>query len=319
MNKHFLIKIVITSALVSCNTVSKLANGTLKTDLGQSNSEVAARFERYKAKQSHCSFDAAADYRVILAGFGPFSGRPINTSGLIAHNFVDFQNNRINTPIIPTLTTNDHDGIAKQGQVAIAGKHISICAVTASVIWDLAGAIYLYEASIFKPNLIIMSGMDGKNNYVGTWESGTKNVAAGLSGYEHDGSSSEVTPSTDGQDLIPIVPGSAATLDMTWDPVALTGMANPLLRRDLQTFTTRNAVGHTPGTYLCNNVSYVVIAGLTGVEIPLAGGLLPIRIQNLSDTKAGFFHYPWLSPQDGEAVRAWSNVMAGAIKQILEL
>ncbi len=306
-------------ALASCKTSTSSDHGHLKTDLDTSNSDVAARFERYKSKQTHCAFDADAAYRVILAGFGPFSGKPVNTSGLIAHNFADFLNHRINTPVIPMLTNNDMDGITKQDRVTINGKNISVCAVTASVIWDLAGAIYLYEAGLSKPNLIIMSGMDGKNDYVGTWESQTKNDAFGKPGFEHDGTGSEVTPNTGGGDaLIPILPGGAETLTMSWNPVELAAMANPTLSRNLHEFSTRNPPDHTPGTYLCNNVSYVVLAGLSGNDLALAGGMMTVKSPNLPGTKAGFFHYPWLSPQDGHAVHEWTNVMAGAIQTILK-
>jgi hypothetical protein len=312
--------LAIVFALTSCKTSKVPGHGHLKTDLGTSNSEVAQRFERYKAKHTHCAFDEDADYRVILAGLGPFSGKPVNTSGLIAHNFADFLNHRVNTPVLPTLTSADMDGIVKQDVVTINGKSVSICAVTASVIWDLAGAIYLFEAALFKPDLIIMSGMDGKNDYVGTWESQTKNVAFGMAGYEHDGSESEVTPNTGGGDtLIPIVPGATETLTMSWNPEELAAMANPILSRDLADFSTRHPPEHTPGTYLCNNVSYAVIAGLSGKDLSLAGGMMTVKSPNLPVTKAGFLHYPWLSPPDGHAVAAWTNVMAGAIQSILNL
>jgi hypothetical protein len=61
-------------------------------------------------------------------------------------------------------------------------------------------------------------------------------------------------------------------------------------------------------------VSYVVLAGLAGYELPLAGGMMNVKVNGLSATKAGFFHYPWTSGQDKGAIATWVKVMEAAIK-----
>jgi pyrrolidone-carboxylate peptidase len=305
------------SLTASCSTPRRQKSKVL-TDLGADNEAVAARFERYKSKTSHCAPVpvSQAGYRVILAGFGPFSGVSLNTSSLVAMNFADLIDPARGEFMLPALKPEDADGIVRQGIVMIDGVRVAVCAVTASVIWDLAAAIYLHEAGAFRPDLLIMAGMDGGNANVGTWEHHATNVAAHLHGYEHDGSSSSVTPKIDDElsgDTI-ILPAGPDSLPMTWNSPNITAMTRPIVRERFPGFDVRTSDEETPGKYLCNNVSYVVLAGLAGYELPLAGGMMNVKVNGLSATKAGFFHYPWTSGQDKGAIATWVKVIEAAIK-----
>lgn len=305
--------------LVSCRSVSGHKNKLL-TELGADNESVAERFELYKAKKSHCfqSAKTKARYRVILAGFGPFSGVEFNTSSLVAMNFADQFGPSQKALRSPIINNADADGIIRQDVVTINGIDVEICAISTSVIWDLAAAIYLHEASLFKPDLIIMTGMDGGNHQVGTWEQYALNIAKPSSGFESDGSESVIKPvaPTDGSEPV-ILPNGPDSLKMTWNAFKLLEVTRPIVKQKFPDFDVQTSVDENPGKYLCNNVSYVVLAGLAGHKLPLAGGRLNLRLSGLSGTKAGFFHYPWDSKQDAEAVRNWSEVMAAAISSEL--
>lgn len=299
----------------ACRT-ARHSKSKILTDLGGDNKLVSERFERYKSKRQHCSPvpAAQANYRVLLAGFGPFSGVEFNTSSVVAMNFADQFADTGNSLTKPSIGKNDADGIVRQDIVTISGKRVAVCAVAASVIWDLAAAIYLYESEIFRPDLIIMSGMDGGNETIGTWEHHATNVAKSVHGYESDGAESTVTPieSSHGGDPI-ILPGGPDKLSMTWDAQRLVDVTRPIVRKKFPDFDVQTSEMETPGKYLCNNVSYVVLAGIAGHRLRLAGGKMNIKVHGLSKTRAGFFHYPWNSKQDDAAVRAWSRVLAAAI------
>jgi pyrrolidone-carboxylate peptidase len=231
-------------------------------------------------------------------------------------NFADLIDPARGEFILPAFKPEDSDGNVSQDIVMIDGVRVAVCAVTASVIWDLAAAIYLHEAGVFRPDLMIMAGMDGGNANVGTWEHHATNVAAHLHGYEHDGSSSSVTPQKENDlsgDTV-ILPAGPDSLPMTWNSPNITAMTQPIVRERFPGFDVQTSDEETPGKYLCNNVSYVVLAGLADYELPLAGGKMNVKVNGLSATKAGFFHYPWTSGQDKGAIATWVKVMEAAIK-----
>jgi pyrrolidone-carboxylate peptidase len=308
--------LVATMSFGSCRSPKSRVSKVL-TDLGSDNEAVAERFNQYKAKRDHCSLVPRdkAKYRVILAGFGPFSGLEFNTSSLVAMNFSAQLDHTQAGLISPLINKDDADGIVRQDIVSIDGVKVAVCAVSASVIWDLAAAIYLHEAQNFKPDLIIMSGMDGGNPTLGTWEHHAMNVAKSMHGYERNGSQSSVTPKepADGSDPL-ILPGGPEVLPMTWNAKRLVEVTSPMVRKFFTNFDVQTSDEETPGKYLCNNVSYVMLAGLAGHPLPLAGGKMSMKINGLESVRAGFFHYPWDSEQDADAVRHWSEVLAAAIK-----
>lgn len=289
------------------------------TDLGRHNDAVASRLSRYQSKSSHCQSVEGVKYRVMLTGFGPFSGEPVNTSGLVAMNFSRFMKHIDSKIIIPEIKGDDADAIVNQEVINIEGAKIAVCAVETSVIWDLAGSIYLHEASLFKPDLIIMSGIDSGNRFVGTWEQYSSNIAVGESGYESDGSVSSVTPvRSSSDDIIKIFPGGPEKFLMTWDAASLAAKTDLIIKEKLKDFELQTSPAANPSDYLCNNVSYVVLAGISGFTLPLAGGKMLVHAEGLRATKAGFFHYPSFSPQDEISVKVWIEVMAKVIESEME-
>ncbi len=304
-------------ALSSCSRIDSHHFSSQKqfTDLGRDNDAVASRLLRYQGKSSHCKSVSGVNYRVMLTGFGPFGGVPVNTSGLVAMNFSRFMNRRNPRLIIPKINESDANAIVHQDIVKINNARIAVCAVETSVIWDLAGSIYLHEASLFKPDLIIMSGVDSRSPFIGTWEQYSSNIAIGKSGYEGDGRASSVTPVQSNADsTIEIFPGGPENIFMTWDAADLAAKTNLIVREKLENFELWSSPTENTGDYLCNNVSYVVLAAIAGFTLPLAGGNMIVHSGGLRATKVGFFHYPSSSPHDEYSVKVWSEVMAKAIE-----
>jgi pyrrolidone-carboxylate peptidase len=313
--RHALL-IAVLATLCDCRSTAVIRSEVL-TDLGADNDAVASRFEAYKYKKKHCHFDSPtkSDYRVMLTGFGPFSGVEFNTSSLVAMNFADRFNQSQSGLISPIISKDDADGITRQDVVTIGGLRVEVCAVSASVIWDLAAAIYLHEAQLFRPNLIIMAGMDGREHEMGTWEHHAVNIAMPSHGYEADGSQSSVTPVSGSQTSeAEILKDGPAVLKMTWNATKLVEATQSIIRKEMPGFDVRTSDEETPGKYLCNNVSYLVLAGLRGVPLVLAGDRIKMQISGLDFTRAGFFHYPWSSKQDLQAVHIWSDVLEAAIR-----
>ncbi len=296
-----------------CHHVDIDRESALKTDLGPSNDLVAGRYEAYKKKPTHCRFMVHADYRVLLGSFGPFSGQQVNTSSLVAMNFGKMVNDPSAGLQHPQILDLDGDAAISESLVTINGKTVAVCAVNAAVVWDLAASIYVFEANIMKPDLIILSGMDGSQDRIGTWEHYARNLALGDYGYDRDGHRDGIKPQTNGTALIPIQPGGPAEVRMTWDGNAILAATASIVREGLPGFDLQTSPNENPGTYLCNNVSYAVLTALNGGKLFLAGGKMMIAADGLKDTHAGFFHYPWESPQDDRTVRLWTRVLAAAI------
>jgi pyrrolidone-carboxylate peptidase len=150
---------------------------------------------------------------------------------------------------------------------------------------------------------------------MGTWEHHAVNIAMPSHGYEADGSQSSVTPVSGSQTSeAEILKDGPAVLKMTWNATKLVEATQSIIRKEMPGFDVRTSDEETPGKYLCNNVSYLVLAGLRGVPLVLAGDRIKMQISGLDFTRAGFFHYPWSSKQDLQAVHIWSDVLEAAIR-----
>jgi len=73
--------------------------------------------------------------------------------------------------------------------------------------------------------------------------------------------------------------------------------------------------------YICNNVSFAVVSGLTGTPVALAGGAINLAPQN-TGTQVGFLHYPYAASapgraDDAEQVFGWAKVLATVFRHAL--
>lgn len=338
----------------------------IKTDLGPvGNSAVVDQFKRYRDKTVHCD-DSGSGTRVLLTGFGLFSssplnaqGRPYNISGLVtrfmAEPAVFPQSVNTATATAPHtianglyatmshMPANAHGGHAAQRELIIDQNTVTVCFLLLDVIWDQAAAIILYEASRFKPDRIIMSGLNGNQSKVGLFEAGAINSAMTYSGFSADGSAATnnlpvATPQGDPPILDPNQPGVENPIAMTWDAKALAQITQPIAQRIPtglfgQRFSVRGETDARPtNEYICNNVSFVVLHAAKGTTVDLAGGRL--RLGNASQQPAagsdidfvaldgtvmsniksiGFFHFPNTKNDRGNAVFGWSLVLAKAM------
>lgn len=326
MLRHSLSRILLLSltalgASTACNSNGRRAGASeTLTDLGaEGNQAVADRFNAYRQKRSTenggCR-PATSAKRVMITGFGLFTGVDYNISGVVAQSFAD----QAFTP--EDLALNGSDAIGGSGSVGagripesalgavttvrhmtIRGEEYEVCVLTLDVLWDLAAAIITLEAESFQPSMIIMSGRGASQAIV---EAGALNDAqVGLEGYDASGSIDSVNAPV----ASPILLGRPTESRMTWNGAALAFAARPVVQS--LGFTIGAASGpRRDNNYICNNVSYVVLEAARGAHLSLAGGLIAWSPAIQSDPKIGFFHYPGTATHDRAKVAGWVRVLA---------
>jgi hypothetical protein len=347
----------------ACRTVN---NSELKTDLGPvGNTKVVEQFKKYKNKNQHCDATGAGT-RIILTGFGLFSTPPLNEknvayniSGLISRfmatptvfpNAIDTDTSTIPTNLADSnfatyshMPANAEGAIVSQREMTIDQKQVTVCFILLDVIWDQAAAIILYESTLFKPERIIMGGLNAGEKTFGMFEAGAVNHATAYQGFESSGASNmNNVPKADGSGDSPVLPhndpGVEKQILMTWAPKDLATFASPVatsIKRNgkKNVFDVKGEDAARPSNdYICNNVSFVILHAMKGTVINLAGGKLRFGpIQNMppqgsgiefveipSDISsgiksAGFFHYPDTATDKGETMFGWSKVIAKAM------
>ena len=333
--------LVLIIGLIACAPVEKSRNDTgesaTKTDLGAAaNTYVTSRLASYRAKSSpHCKSTNGEAKRVLVTGFAPFSGVTYNISGTVAgsllngywpESFEAALPTEIGAPDSSLLNRDDYGARAQVAQVTIGGKSYEVCTLLLEVTWDLAASIIIAEASEFKPQMIIMSGADGSQPSKATFEARSYNRALfGSESYDHRGHAlGDIAPISD--DVVPGYSDQAGVgLPMTWNRAVLNGQVGPFVKAVNASFSLDEADSN-PGSYICNNVSYVILSAIAGRNLSLAGGSighsqLGYTPASLAGVKAGFFHYPWAATTPAAAdpaqIFAWSKVIAKAISVTL--
>ena len=311
------------SSVSSCKSPGDTAS-LPATDLSPAgNTRVATTFAAYQKKEGGCHARGEGR-RVMVTGFGLFAGVSYNISGAVVSSFADaaFTPEKIDptqvpgvhgTPASGILSDDEHGGRVINRAMEIGGAPVDICFLTLDTLWDLAAAIIVYEADRFKPDMILMTGRGG---YGADFEGGAYNYAAPEPGFNSDGSvAREVTPVVAAQArarVSPIIPGAEWKLAMSWDGPRLYGRVAPMIR----------ALGFTPelhtdarddNTYICNNVSFVVIAAARHEPIILAGGEIRMTTGWGAGAKVGFFHFPTGATAQADAVASWIQVLAAMI------
>ncbi|MCX6106300.1 MAG: hypothetical protein NTY08_10775 [Proteobacteria bacterium] len=324
---HFGIILLLIGCGQTADNVTKL-----KTDLGSvGNQLVADTFERYRGKAEHCRASSDAP-RVLVTGFGLFSGVEYNISGAVVSSFAD--PNFTASDIDPTgrtvpladaasgrLEFGDFGGRAKNRTIRISGQQYELCLLTLDVLWDLAAAIVIDEAHAFRPDLIIMTGR-GRKTQQAVWEGYARNQARAVSGYLSSGASAEGSnlPVDSG---IPVLPSIATGLElrMSWDNTLLKSSTEQIISDINPDFTAVAPATWSPGNdYVCNNISFVALAAREHRQISLSGGTLSFSLRQ-SDlapaTKIGFLHLPSASDNNPAQVMGWIKVLAKAIHATL--
>lgn len=290
------------------------AGTIVDTELGKAGNQwVAETFQKYRANAKGCVSGGGTERRILVQGYGPFSGISRNLSGAVVAHLAG----------LPDVPKTKNGGWAATRKLEVEGETIEFCFVYLDVIWDLAGSIVLTEMERFDPELVMMSGVGSATTIA---EGGAQNSALGLSGYDSEGNAlrDRNTPWCGTQPcgyadhiniLSPKDPGVEATVTHSWDNVAFARALLP----GVQVFAPFMKVeapkeARYGNDYLCNNVSYTVQSAINGAEIRLAGGLISFPARK-SDRAAGFLHYQADSNPTPERIRLWASAVASALKR----
>ena len=313
--------------LLGCRSTNVTSVG--KTDLVD-NAAVAATYRSYVETNDHCEAREGRK-RALITGFGLF-GSPHNISGIVAMSMVKpgFFPAQVELNEPPQVAVDQvwghkeavtrNGGSVSQRTLTIDGEAYDICALYLDVQWDLAAAIILYEATLFKPDLVIMSGMNGGEARTTLFESGAINKAKQNAGFGPTGAQTPNNlPVDHNTPVLPYMP-VGQTVALTWDAFALVNANRSLIESisPLHNYTVDVGYARASNNYICNNVSLAVSEALRGRSISLAGGQIIIDGQDFG-AKVGFLHYPFLAskPQNadsGQQIYGWTLVLANTIK-----
>jgi pyrrolidone-carboxylate peptidase len=320
------------SCLCSCRSIQHKPRdeSQVRTDIGPTgNSLVAREFDKYVANSGGCIDPGqAGDHlkHVIVSGFGPFQNKPFNISGVVSGTmaqanlwsgnlqsgaFVGNSGAQVSPGLI---TAADHGGRAVVRPVTVDGRGYLVCFLVLDVKWDLAAAILVHESRRFNPQMIMMMGQGGQG---ATFEGGAINQATQSNGFDSDGGgmASANIPNVPGAPILtnhPNANGQPHVQRMTWDNSKLRDATKSQVSSMGYTLTAE-AGPRFSNDYICNNVSYVVLAALAGEPISLAGGDLALAPVPAVDTVAGFFHIPYAATNQRREVIAWADVVATAV------
>ena len=315
--------------LLSILSVFSVEAGTLSvnTDLGHfGNSDVANSYNLYKKNMNGKGCQTSGPgHRVILTGFGLFSGVNYNISGAVISSLGDsefFPDTIDLSQHLPTPAAAAQDGILRNSlygvkitnrELKINDKLFEVCFITVNVQWDLAAAFFINEATNFKPELIVMSGRGGRGVSI---EVGALNNATQSSGFDSFGNPlSNNKPIMDQSVLLNDYEVNTI-LPLTWDTQKIADNISTMvadLGEDL--FVQKSA--RFDNNYICNNVSFVLAHASQNKETSLAGGKLILPNPHFSiQPKVGFFHFPAVDQEYPDLknyqdqIFAWTKIIA---------
>jgi len=324
---HVLLLAVVTLLVSRCGSAPE-AGSTVKTDLGYyGNLQVDAKFKAYKQKPTlGCKAATTTSKRVIVTGFGLFSGVNYNISGVVVssmadqtltpsilstNNFVESLNTLAGGASSGTINTVDSGARTVNRTMKLDGVSYDICFITMDVIWDLAAAIITYEMEAFKPHMVMMTGRGGAS---GIFEGGARNYATASSGFESNGFSAPTN--TPNQSYILAAKALSSETPMTWDSKQLLAASKGLIDEIGLPMTYAQA-SRPSNNYICNNVSYVVLEAAKGTAIRLAGGRIKLYPTAAPSRVVGFMHFPDQADNSPTSVGNWVKVLATTIRTAL--
>ncbi len=279
------------------------------------NAEAAALFAKYQAETKGCDRSLPGK-RVLLTGFGLFSGLSLNSAGAVVANIADpaiWPAAVAANELVQLQQHNLHDGkfLTDRGaqllqrNLTLGGEELNLCMLVLDVLWDTAGAIVAFEMDRFQPERVLMLG-GGGGPFL---EGGALNEAQYIEGYYADGKPARqnmpVSPRT-----LPSV--TARELPMLWNNKQILADVEPLLHT--ATLHLVAVPGARPtNAYLCNHVSFVALAAAKGERIELAGGLIQLEPQIRSNPRVGFFHLPWGLTLKQDTMEAWGSLVLSVL------
>ncbi len=300
----------ITSAVL---TTDITADDFGDTNLGEvGNRWVAESFSEYVKSAKGCVSAGHQERRVLVQGFGLFSGIKKNLSGAVVAKLAGLEE----------IPQTQHGGWATTRRLMVNGETVEFCFLYLDVVWDLASAILLTEIERFDPELVLMSGIGGGTAIA---EGGVQNLATALHGYDGNGNPirEKNTPwcgekpcglSQSAYVLAPEEPLVESKVKLSWNNVAFAAQIRELTKSISPTpLVEAPDQARSSNDYLCNNVAYVVQSATNGVGVKLAGDRITFPAFP-STRKVGFFHYPYSGDPSDALVLAWASAVTKALQ-----
>lgn len=301
------------------------------TDLGDDgNKRVSEQFAAYQARESACIGKTSLK-RILVTGFGKFSGADRNISGDVVAALSDstfwpekaeLDDSPLKPKRLPTNRETSHGGVASRRVLSIDGQAMELCLVSLDVVWDLAAAIIVREAAVFQPDFILMLGRGSDI----TIEAGALNQAVGRSGANPNGESlgnqnhpwcgTHFCDLWQGTFILPPMDdGVKEEIDFAWDNYRLKDAIKPYVRDISFWYSIETPLSaRDTNDYVCNNVSYVVANAANEVSLNLAGGKLHLEPKFSHRPEVGFLHLPSAAGTDAEQVFLWTRVVSSLIR-----
>ncbi len=291
------------------DTQQRQLDSQLDTDLGPiGNQQLKDRFDAYVARGVNCEAHGNGK-RVILTGFGLFSGVSFNISGVIVDTMAD-------APAAETglLRDDHHGGKVVNKQELVNGQLIEFCFLTLDVQWDLAAAIIVREMQNFQPDLVIMTGRGDETSVI--FEAGARNEALKVSGYNSDGSRARHNTPIQPPILPPTLEGVEDIIAMTWNNrQMLEATHHKIAALGFRAVTTPSA--RISNNYICNNISFVALHAAKGIPIQLGAGILELQMTPESIPQIGFMHLPARATRNPAALAAWRDIVMTMVSSAL--
>lgn len=284
------------------------------TNLGpQGNVELSEKVKKHLQGSKSC-IPMNEGPRVILTGFGLFSGVSFNISGAVAENFAQ------ESFLLPSQSSHSKASTNSSAQLKngrlneedqgvriynrsleIDGQAYSICVMILDVLWDFGGALVASEMHRFQPDMVMMMGR-GIRDVI--FEGGALNSATPYYGYNFSGDPNRHNTPTERE----ILPLEADELSMTWNNKELKNQVEDLVQSMGYPLSAPSKARFS-NDYICNNISYIALSAAQSKPLTLAGGKLKLHPKVDSNPKIGFLHLPANAKINHEEMRGWSELI----------
>jgi pyrrolidone-carboxylate peptidase len=255
---------------------SMLAISQERTNLGaEGNQFILDRYQSYLKNSLHCEPSDPKARRVIISGFGPFSGSLKNFSSEVLYSWGQFMPPK-----------KEQDVSSATLNLKIKNSNLQICLLSLSTQWDLAAAIIINEALAFQPDFILMTGVGGPSFVV--LETIAGNNITDLSGFDGSGNPLKQTVPVENY----VLPnGSTKEIALTWKPLDIYTEIEAVLNKTKYELAI-DMPSKLVDDYICNNTRYVVTHAANNTTVTLAGGKIVLTPNFLKPPITGFIHLP---------------------------
>lgn len=282
---------------------SIFATSQERTNLGDvGNQLVLDRYNVFLSNGSNCQTAEPNSRRVIITGFGPFSGSTKNFSSEVLYSWGQF-----------AAPTKDRDVSAANLSLKMKNSNLQICFLSLSTQWDLAAAIIINEALAFEPEFILMTGVGGPTSVV--LETIAGNETTYLSSFDEFGNPLSDTLPIEGY----VLPnGSKKEITLTWNPLDIYNEIEAVLKKTNYPLYI-DMPSKLADNYICNNTRYIVAHAVNNTTVHLAGGKIILSPNFSKSPITGFIHLPNINNIADEPMQPWAEFLTQIIVETLKL